>query len=763
MNIPAGNDYRRIGAADQMLKVAAQDVANMSVKINAGSYVGESSKMFSYEGGNSPVISVPTMGAFWVFVALQAGKLTILYGQAAADNQEFPAVPKNTIVLAGIFIKSTDTAITADMIFDMRPVFSAAAFQSDHNDLANRDIADCHPMSAITGLDKALSDKISAAAVSTMVASKADADGSASKKFVLNKNETGAPVNDVYISVNRGNQPTASIRYNETENHWEFTDDGANYKPFDKSIDVNNFHADNYYVRTEIDTKIASVSKALADKADSAIVNKLVDDVANAASQDFVANQLQNIYSKDAMDKMMAEIKQAAASVSEKADLTAVYTKVDADAKFAPIATAAIKDDVDASLALKANVADVYAKADVDKAIADKISTTNAYTKVDVDAMMDNKASISDVYKYVDAQMKSTLVNKQDALGFIPEDSTKKGVANGYAALDGNGKIVLAQLPDSAKQETYVVATSAEREALTDLVSGAKAYETTTGDSYIYDGKAQAWKVASKANWENVNINFSNLTNIPSTLAEHKITNAFTKDEIAMQLANKAEKAHTHAPIDIVTDDTHQFITKAQLESIAAKADAASTYTSAAIDSTFVKKTDLQTTMSTALTDYVKTATADATYAKATDVAAKANSADVYSKTDADAKYSLYVTKDSYNAHTDDAAKTIADLKAQLANVISALTTVKALPTFEAKSVAYGTEFSALALPATVSVTLEDDTAKDIPVVWDSKTYDKAVEGTQNVSGALTMPKGYINTLGKNPVYPITVGKNPNA
>jgi len=37
---------------------------------------------------------------------------------------------------------------------------------------------------------------------------------------------------------------------------------------------------------------------------------------------------------------------------------------------------------------------------------------------------------------------------KQDALGFTPEDSANKGQVNGYAGLDGAGKVPLAQLPE---------------------------------------------------------------------------------------------------------------------------------------------------------------------------------------------------------------------------------------------------------------------------------------------------------------------------
>ena len=39
------------------------------------------------------------------------------------------------------------------------------------------------------------------------------------------------------------------------------------------------------------------------------------------------------------------------------------------------------------------------------------------------------------------------LAGKQDTLGFTPENSANKGQANGYAGLDGTGKVPSAQLP----------------------------------------------------------------------------------------------------------------------------------------------------------------------------------------------------------------------------------------------------------------------------------------------------------------------------
>jgi len=100
-------------------------------------------------------------------------------------------------------------------------------------------------------------------------------------------------------------------------------------------------------------------------------------------------------------------------------------------------------------------------------------------------------------------------------LGFTPENTANKGQSNGYAGLDSNGKIPLAQLPDAAKNQTFVVSNPTERNALTNLLSGDKAYETSTGDSYIWDGSS--WRILADADWENVNIDWANINGKPTS------------------------------------------------------------------------------------------------------------------------------------------------------------------------------------------------------------------------------------------------------
>ena len=119
------------------------------------------------------------------------------------------------------------------------------------------------------------------------------------------------------------------------------------------------------------------------------------------------------------------------------------------------------------------------------------------------------------------------------------EDKSNKGQADGYAGLDANAKVPLSQLPDASKSQTYVVSDSTERNAITGMLEGDKAFETSTGDSYIYDGSD--WQVLAQADWENVNLDWNNITNAPSSSQSdiddavdirHEHTNKSTLDKI---------------------------------------------------------------------------------------------------------------------------------------------------------------------------------------------------------------------------------------
>ena len=156
------------------------------------------------------------------------------------------------------------------------------------------------------------------------------------------------------------------------------------------------------------------------------------------------------------------------------------------------------------------------------------------------------------------AGLNEELNKKQNNLDFTPENVGNKGKAGGYASLDSNSKILVSQLPDLAKSQTFVVLDSIARNSINGMIQGDKVYETSTGDSYIYDGKA--WQPLARADWENVNLQWNNIVNKPSSDIEN-IDDAVNKKHLH---SNKAllDKIKGNSNN---TYDLEQMVTKSEL------------------------------------------------------------------------------------------------------------------------------------------------------------------------------------------------------
>lgn len=128
----------------------------------------------------------------------------------------------------------------------------------------------------------------------------------------------------------------------------------------------------------------------------------------------------------------------------------------------------------------------------------------------------------------------------------------QKGFANGLATLDANTKIPLAQLPDASKQQTYVVEFFNQLPT-TAILSGDKGFVTYTGDSYIWDGAA--WITLAEADWENVNLDYGNLINVPTTFTPSAHTHA-AADIVSGTLALARLPIATQAQAEAGTDNT---------------------------------------------------------------------------------------------------------------------------------------------------------------------------------------------------------------
>ncbi|MCV9928112.1 tail fiber domain-containing protein [Flavobacterium sp. LS1R49] len=89
--------------------------------------------------------------------------------------------------------------------------------------------------------------------------------------------------------------------------------------------------------------------------------------------------------------------------------------------------------------------------------------------------------------RFVTDAEKSTWNAKQPSLGFVPENAANKNVANGYAGLGTDGKLISSQLPSITLNDTFVIASQAAMLAL-QVQTGDLAIRTDLNKSFILKG-----------------------------------------------------------------------------------------------------------------------------------------------------------------------------------------------------------------------------------------------------------------------------------
>lgn len=115
----------------------------------------------------------------------------------------------------------------------------------------------------------------------------------------------------------------------------------------------------------------------------------------------------------------------------------------------------------------------------------------------------------------------------QVGLGNVTDDPQVRrdemGVADGVATLDSNAKVPLNQLPDITKQPTLVFATTQEfnQFVTSELIEGTKAFDNEAKNAYVWDGIE--WLLTSDADWENINLDWVNITNPPRNAANETL------------------------------------------------------------------------------------------------------------------------------------------------------------------------------------------------------------------------------------------------
>jgi hypothetical protein len=91
---------------------------------------------------------------------------------------------------------------------------------------------------------------------------------------------------------------------------------------------------------------------------------------------------------------------------------------------------------------------------------------------------------IDDADIHVTITDKNKWDEKQNALGFIPENIANKGIANGYASLGADGKIIQSQLPSIAITDVFVVGSQSEQLVIP-VQTGDVCIRTDEDKSYI--------------------------------------------------------------------------------------------------------------------------------------------------------------------------------------------------------------------------------------------------------------------------------------
>lgn len=142
---------------------------------------------------------------------------------------------------------------------------------------------------------------------------------------------------------------------------------------------------------------------------------------------------------------------------------------------------------------------------------------------------------------------------KQDALGYTPEDSTKKGIADGYASLDSTGKVPVIQLPPVAK-ESVVVQSIAERDALTSVYPGLQCMvididAVAAGEQsvlYVCKDVTNAGLPNQQVTW----VAAAKLGDTQMVLEWANITGKPTKS--ATEIDDAVAKKHEHANIEVL-------------------------------------------------------------------------------------------------------------------------------------------------------------------------------------------------------------------
>lgn len=147
---------------------------------------------------------------------------------------------------------------------------------------------------------------------------------------------------------------------------------------------------------------------------------------------------------------------------------------------------------------ITSTITDIYIESasNWNAAYTNRITTANSPLSIS-----SNTLSITQAGTGTDGFLSSTDWNtfngKQNALGYTAENNANKGVNNGYASLDGSGKIPTSQMPNLALNNVWTVASQSAMLALSTAVVGDVAVRSDSSITYVL----KSVDYTNPANW----------------------------------------------------------------------------------------------------------------------------------------------------------------------------------------------------------------------------------------------------------------------
>lgn len=156
--------------------------------------------------------------------------------------------------------------------------------------------------------------------------------------------------------------------------------------------------------------------------------------------------------------------------------------------------------------------------------------------------------------RFVTDNEKTTWNAKQASLGFIPENTSNKNIANGYAGLGVDGKLISSQIPSITINDTFVVTSETEMLALT-VETGDIAVRSDLNKSFILKGK----NPTIVSDWQELLTPTSDVTTV---FGRNGAITAQTGDYTADQITETATKKFQSANQQMFNDATSSIQTQ---------------------------------------------------------------------------------------------------------------------------------------------------------------------------------------------------------